>query len=227
MVLDQFCEHEHAYIGNGSGEVHPITGFDYDELFRRCDGEPEEETSAAQYAEALIGILTFVVGDKPIDPDSPFGIASRAIGLLWMLRPDLTPGFKGLTDIATHCAVTKQAISKSLAELKCSANWTHARHFKGSDSTGNYRAGAKRGWKRRLERLRNREESEPAQALSEADVPNLLARHQARCSANVVRAKGTPLLLQNAGSGTVPFLRASPKNFLNAYPYVQLHNGSS
>ena len=159
MTFDKYCEHEFAVVGRGTdSETVPITGFDYDELFRRLDGQSEktESEGSVDYGEALIAILAWLVGDHPIDPDSPFGISSRVLGLAWMLRPDLVPGFKGFTDIGRHCGVTKQAISKSISEFERSTNWIHCRHFKGEGSTENYRAGAKQGWKTRLRNIQKR-----------------------------------------------------------------------
>jgi len=169
MAFDVYCEHEFADVGFGDDrKTVPITGFPYEELFARLDGEHEEEKStAAVSGEALIALLSFIVGDRPGEIDSPFGIAARAIGLLWMLRPDLTPGFKTISDIAHHTAMTKQSLSKALAGFKKEARWTHAKHFKLAPPDC-YQESGRRGWKTRLANLQKRKESAAAQALTEA-----------------------------------------------------------
>jgi len=171
MVFDKFCEHEFASEGHGEDrETIVVSNFPYDEIFRRLDGEPEEgKSTAAISGEALIALLSWIVGDRPSEVDSPFGIAARAIALLWMLRPDLVPGFRTISDVATHTAMSKQALSKSLAEFKREARWTHAKHFKLAPP-GCYQESGKRGWKTRLANLQKRKESAAAQALSGAAI---------------------------------------------------------
>jgi hypothetical protein len=171
--LDQYCEREYTTqfsesTGKPKPETTAVTGFDWNELFRRLDGEEEEEKStAAVSGEALITILSWVVGDRPTEKDSPFGISGRGIALLWLLRPSLVPGFKGLSDIAAHCAVTKQCLSKALAEFKQEAKWKHAKHFKLAPPDC-YQESGRQGWKTRLANLQKRKESAAAPALSEA-----------------------------------------------------------
>ncbi len=138
--------------GVGRDHKEPVTHFDFEELDRLL-GTSEEEDTVAPYGEALIALLAFIVGDTPGDPDSPFGISSRALGVAYMLRPDIA-GFDSLSAIARHCAVTKQALSKALLHLRDSAGWVHCRHVKQETTRATYREAAHEGWKTRMANLK-------------------------------------------------------------------------
>jgi hypothetical protein len=170
-VFDRFCEHEY---GCEDHRAVPVTGFNWQELDERIgetsEEDREEAVEVSQYSEALIAVLAFLVGDVPAHEDSPFGISSRVLGLAYMLNPGLVAGFKGLSDIARHCGVSRQALSKILLEFKDSADWKHARHFKSDDAREAYRVSATTGWRTRLANLQKRKETATVADLSEAAI---------------------------------------------------------
>jgi hypothetical protein len=170
-AFDRFCEHEYGCEDHRTVQV---TGFNWKQLDERigetAEEDREEAVEVSQYSEALIAILSFLVGDVPSHEDSPFGISSRVLGLAFLINPGLVAGFKGLSDIARHCGVTRQALSKILLEFKDSADWKHARHFKSDDAREAYRVSATTGWRTRLANLQKRKEPAAAQASSESAI---------------------------------------------------------
>ncbi len=154
-AFDPFCNDEYGFT-NGGNDHHngPITQFPYDELDREPD-EPESE--ASKYAEGLIEILSFIIGDHPGAEDSPFGISARALALAFMLRGTDLTGDKldSLTAIAKHCGVTKQALSHAVLGLRDAAGWLHCRHHKSEESRSTFRASAKEAWKTRIANLKS------------------------------------------------------------------------
>jgi hypothetical protein len=112
--------------------------------------EAEPPSEASKYADALLAILAFIVGDRPNAKDSPFAIASRALGLAFMLRPDLTGDLDSIAAIAKHCAVTRQSLSSGLMRLRDVCGWAHCRHYKREEARAVFGEAAKRGWKTRI-----------------------------------------------------------------------------
>jgi hypothetical protein len=113
----QAGDHIHA-IGYGDNDtLEPITRFDYDAVNRALGNEPDPEKPVefSDMAAAFSLILQWVT-----TPQQARHIGGRALALLFYLDPT-SSRFGSLAEIATASGCTKQALSKSLMELRDSA----------------------------------------------------------------------------------------------------------
>ena len=72
--------------------------------------------------------------------------------LAYQLRPSMVP-FDSLDEIAQHCAVTRQALSEALLQLRDVSGCRTLRHGKRESARDSYKVSAREGWKKRIARL--------------------------------------------------------------------------
>jgi hypothetical protein len=105
----------HPDIAHDGNERTPTVGFDYGEVDRNLFGneEPRRPSSVLEMSAALCLILEWICAS----PDLKH-CAGRAAALMCMIDPVNSPhNRRDLTAIARECGVTKQAVSKWLADL--------------------------------------------------------------------------------------------------------------
>jgi hypothetical protein len=165
QITDELCEHtEYAfadsedYSDTFQHHLEPITNPDFDEISRNL-GEPvdDEPTMPELAGEALISMLSWIVGSHPNSEASYPHVAARAMALCLLLRPELVDGIETMQDIACLCGCSRAALSKSILELRDVTGFSHCRHIKSESSRETYAKSAKAGWKTRIARIREKQ----------------------------------------------------------------------
>jgi hypothetical protein len=97
------------------------TDFDFSEIDRNVFGVEPEDTgtksvSFSDMSAALSIILAWIQG-KSKTSANPASVASRALGLLYLLDP-VSSHYKSLDDIGKACGLTRAAISRCLVSFR-------------------------------------------------------------------------------------------------------------
>jgi hypothetical protein len=126
MAIDfnaQASDHVHEiHYDNDAGQFEPVGHFDYDEIDRRLGFEPDEPDSTVTMSDAAAAwslLLSFICGraDTAHSRLSLTSSGARAQLILYWLD-SANSRYDSIDAIASEANMTRQALSKALADLR-------------------------------------------------------------------------------------------------------------